>query len=308
MSIRIPNILGGLALGGLLMAVFPATPNAGELSGTLKKIADTGTIAIGHREASIPFSYVTDDGEVVGYAYELCRLVADKIKARFDLEPLKITTVPVAGSARIPLLLNGTIDLECSSTTNNLRRQEQVAFTMTHFVAAIRVAAKKDSDVRQLADLAGKRVAAVAGSTTISLLQALNAERNLNLEIVQGKDIAETFLLLETDRVAGMVIDDILAASSIANSRNPDGYIISEEALSVEPYAIMLRRDDPQFKAAVDAAMLEIITSGKMESLYNKWFMEPIPPRGIVLNLPISSGMRKALAQPSDTADPAYYK
>lgn len=281
---------------------------AQELTGTLKKIKESGTITIGHRESSIPFSYYDDKQQVVGYAIDICMKIVDAVKAELKMPDLQIKLNPVTPATRIPLMANGTIDLECGSTTNNAERQKQVAYTMTHFVTATRLMAKKSSNISSLEDLKGKNVVSTAGTTNIKLITAANAERNLGMNILPAKDHAEAFLMVETGRAVAFAMDDILLYSLVANSKSPADYAITDEALSVEPYGIMLPRNDPQYKKVVDGAMVQLYKSGEIGKLYQKWFQSPIPPKGINLNLPMSAVFKKVVAKPTDSPDPADYK
>ncbi len=281
---------------------------AQELTGTLKKIKESGTITIGHRESSIPFSYYDDKQQVVGYAIDICMKIVDAVKAELKMPDLQIKLNPVTPATRIPLMANGTIDLECGSTTNNAERQKQVGYTMTHFVTATRLMAKKSSNISSLEDLKGKNVVSTAGTTNIKLITAANAERNLGMNILPAKDHAEAFLMVETGRAVAFAMDDILLYSLVANSKSPADYAITDEALSVEPYGIMLPRNDPQYKKVVDGAMVQLYKSGEIGKIYQKWFQSPIPPKGINLNLPMSAVFKKVVAKPTDSPDPADYK
>src|SRR5499426_1294846 len=217
---------------------------AQELTGTLKKIKDTGAITLGHRDSSIPFSYYDDKQQVVGYAMDLCNKIVDAGKANLKLAKLDVKLQPVTSATRILLLANGTVDLECGSTTNNLERQKQVSFTITHFVTANRFVSKKSANLKTVDDLKGKTVASTSGTTNIKQITEIGAQKGLNLNILAAKDHAEAFLMVETGRAAAFVMDDILLYSLVAGSKSPKDYVISVDALSVEPYGIMLRRDD----------------------------------------------------------------
>jgi len=282
---------------------------AQELTGTLKKIKDAGTITLGHRESSVPFSYYDDKQQVVGYAMDLCYRIVDAVKTELKLAKLEARLNPVTSATRIPLMANGTIDLECGSTTNNVERQKQIAYTNTHFLTASRYVTKKSGKINSIDDLKGKSVVSTAGTTNIKQLTEANAARNLNVNIIPAKDHAEAFLMVETDRAAAFVMDDILLASLVAGSKEPDAYVISTDAFSKpEPYGIMLRKDDPAFKKVVDAATSALYTSGEGKTLYDKWFMQKIPPKGLNLNAPISPELTRAFAKPSDSPDPDSYK
>src|SRR5215467_7435647 len=276
--------------------------------GTLKKIKDTGTITIGHRESSVPFSYYDDKQQVVGYAMDLCNRIVDAVKANLKLTKLEVKLQPVTSATRIPLLANGTTDLECGSTTNNAERQKQISYTITHFVTANRFVSKKSAKLKKLEDLKGKTVVSTSGTTNIKQITELNTEKNLGLNILPAKDHAEAFLMVETGRAAAFVMDDILLYSLVASSKGPADYEISADALSVEPYGIMLRKDDPAFKKVVDAAMIETFKSGAINGIYDKWFLKPVPPKGLNLNVPMSEQFKRVVANPTDSGDPAAYK
>jgi glutamate/aspartate transport system substrate-binding protein len=300
-----------LDLMGLALAVVVCTgaANADELTGTLKKIKDTGVINIGYRDSSIPFSYLDDNQKPVGFAIDICLKVADAVKKELKLDKLTVEFNPVTSSGRIPLLANGTIDLECGSTTNNPDRLTQVAFTNTHFLTATRFISKKSSYLNSIEDLKGKTVASTSGTTNIRQLTEANAARNLGINIVPAKEHAESFLMVETDRAVAAVLDDILLASFAAGAKDPDAYVISTDAFSKpEPYGIMLRKDDPAFKKVVDDATAALYQSEEGQKLYAKWFLERIPPKGLNLNVPMGTELRKAFARPTDSPDPDFYK
>ncbi len=275
---------------------------------TLKKIKESGTITVGHRDASIPFSYLDDQQKPIGYAMDLCAGIVEGVKAELKMPNLKVVLQPVTSATRIPLMANGTIDLECGSTTNNLDRQKQVSFTMTHFVTANRFVSKKADGLKTLADLKGKTVVSTSGTTNIKQVNELNASKNLGLTVLAAKDHAESFLMVETGRAAAFFMDDILLASLAASNAKPADYVISSEAYSVEPYGIMLRKDDPAYKKVVDAAMSKMFANGDAGKIYAKWFQAAIPPKGINLNLPMGEAMKKVAAKPTDSGDPAAYQ
>ena len=276
--------------------------------GTLDKIRSSGTITLGNRDASIPFSYLDDKQQPIGYAMDLCLKIVDAVKAELKRPNLKVAYQPVTSATRIPLMANGTIDLECGSTTNNAERQKQVSYTITHFVTANRFIAKKADNLMKLDDLKGKTVVSTAGTSNIKQLTELNASRNLGMNILSAKDHAEGFLMVDTGRAAAFVMDDILLAGLAANHANPGLFAISAEPLSVEPYGIMLRKDDPAFKKVVDEAMVKIYKSGEINAIYEKWFQHPIPPRGINLNIPMGASFKKVVANPTDSPDPDVYR
>jgi glutamate/aspartate transport system substrate-binding protein len=297
-----------MLLSVVAAASFAAAPAlAQEPTGTLKKIKDTGTVTLGHRESSVPFSYYDDKQQVVGYAMDLCGRIVERLKSELKLAKLDVKLNPVTSATRIPLMANGTIDLECGSTTNNLERQKQVSFTITHFVTANRFVSKKSANLKTVDDLKGKTVVSTSGTTNIKQITEIGAQKGLNLHILAAKDHAEAFLMVETGRAAAFVMDDILLSSLVAASKSPQDYVISADALSVEPYGIMLRRDDAPFKKVVDEAMINTYRSGAINPIYDKWFLKPIPPKGLNLDVPMSAAFKKVVASPTDSGDPAVY-
>ena len=296
-------------LGGMIAAALCATQaGAQELTGTLKKIKDSGAITIGFRDSSVPFSYLDDSQKPIGFAMDICYKIVDAVKKELKNDKLEVKLNPVTSATRIPLIANGTVDLECGSTTNNVDRQKQVAFTNTHFLTASRFVSKKTSKLNSIDDLKGKSVVSTSGTTNIKQLTEVNAARNLGINVIPAKDHAEAFLMVETDRAAAFVMDDILLASLAAGARDPNAYVISKDAFSKpEPYGIMLRKDDAAFKKVVDAATADLYKSPEGAKLYAKWFMEKIPPKGLTLNVPMGTEQTKAFAKPSDSADPDAY-
>ena len=297
-------------IGYALAAAFCAgQAHAEELTGTLKSVKETGAITLGFRDSSIPFSYLDDNQKPIGYAMDICYKIVDAVKKELKLDKIEIKLNPVTSSTRIPLLANGTIDLECGSTTNNAERQKQISYTNTHFLTASRYVSKKASKLNSIDDLKGKSVVSTAGTTNIKQLTEANAARGLNVNIIPAKDHAEAFLMVETDRAVAFVMDDILLASLVAGSKAPDDYVISRDAFSKpEPYGIMLRKDDPAFKKVVDGATAALYTSDEGQKVYNKWFTQKIPPKGLNLNAPISAELKNEFAKPSDSPDPDSYK
>ncbi|MDR1529093.1 MAG: transporter substrate-binding domain-containing protein [Burkholderiales bacterium] len=281
---------------------------AQELTGTLKKIKDTGTITIGHRESSIPLSYYDDKQQVVGYAMDLCMKVVDEVKEELKLPEIKVVLNPVTSATRIPLIANGTVDIECGSTTNNLERQKQAWFSPTYFVSAIRFVTKKGSTIKNFQDMKGKAVSTTAGTTSMKMMTELNGKEKLGINLISAKDHAEGFLLVESGRAEAFVMDDILIYGLMANSKAPDNYVLSSEALSLEPYAAIIRKDDKSFKVVVDRAFKKLYASGEVETLFKKWFQSPVPPRGVNLNVPLSDLQKKVFAHPTDSGDPKDYE
>jgi glutamate/aspartate transport system substrate-binding protein len=297
-------------IGLAIAAAFSAgQANAEDLTGTLKNIKETGAITLGFRDSSIPFSYLDDNQKPIGFAMDICYRIVDAVKRQLKLDNIEIKLNPVTSSTRIPLLANGTIDLECGSTTNNADRQKQIFFTNTHFLTASRFVSKKSSKINSIDDLKSKSVVSTSGTTNIKQLTEANAARNLGINIIPAKDHAEAFLMVETDRAAAFVMDDILLAGLVAGSKEPDAYVISKDAFSKpEPYGIMLRRDDPAFKKVVDGATAALYQSAEGQKLYDRWFMQKIPPKGLNLNTPISAELKHEFAHPSDSPDPESYK
>ena len=276
-------------------------------TGTLKKIKDTGSITLGVRDSSIPFSYLDDKQSYQGYSVDLCMKVVAAVQKHLGLASLNVKMNPVTSATRIPLMANGTIDLECGSTTNNLEREKQVAFAPTTFVTANRLLTKKSSNIKSLDDMKGKTIVSTSGTSNIKQVTALNSERNLGMNVQPAKDHAEGFLMVETGRATAFAMDDILLAALASSSKAPTDYVITNDALSVEPYALMLRRDDPEFKKVVDGAIVGLFKSGEINRIYHKWFQSPIPPKGINLNVPMSPALKNAIANPTDSGDPAAY-
>ena len=291
----------------LLGAGLITTAAHAQEGGTLKKIKDTGQITLGVRDSSIPFSYLDDKQSYQGYSIDICMKVATAIQKQLGLTALDVKLNPVTSATRIPLMANGTVDLECGSTTNNLERQKQVAFAPTTFVTANRLLSKKASGIKTLDDMKGKAIVSTSGTANLKQITQLNGEKNLGMNIMAAKDHAEAFLMVETGRAVAFAMDDILLASLAANSKAPADYTVSTEALSVEPYGIMMRREDPAFKKAVDTAVENLFKSGDINRIYAKWFQSPIPPKGINLNIPMSAALQTVVGKPTDSGDPAAY-
>ena len=287
----------GLAFAAAAVAF---SVQAQDLTGTLKKIKDTGAITLGYRESSIPFSYLDDKQQPIGYAMDLCGKVIEAVKADLKMPNLKVNLQPVTSGNRIPQLQAGNIDMECGSTTNSVERQKQVAFGPTYFVINVTAAVKKNSGIKSLADLNGKTISATSGTTAVPLLKKYEKTKSADIKEIYGKDHAESFLLLSQDRVSAFVIDDILLAGLIANSPNPGDYMIIPESLRQEPYSMMIRRDDPQFKALVDKTIGGVMKSGEINKIYAKWFTSPIPPKNVNMNFPQTPAIKEAFANPND--------
>jgi glutamate/aspartate transport system substrate-binding protein len=284
------------------LSVAAALPAQAQESATLKKIKDTGSITLGHRESSIPFSYYDDKQQVIGYSHELMLKVVDGIKAELKLAKVDTRLMPVTSANRITLIQNGTVDIECGSTTNNLERQKQVGFSTTIFVIGTRLMAKKDAGIKDFPDLAGKNVVTTAGTTSERLIRKMNEDKKLGMNVISAKDHGEAFLTLETGRAVAFMMDDALLYGEMAKAKRPGDWIVTGTAQSKEAYGCMLRKDDPAFKKVVDAALTKALTSGDAEKIYAKWFMNPIPPKGLNLNMPLSDEMKAAFKAPNDKA------
>jgi len=298
-----------LKLAGVLVgaSVLMGSVHAEEFSGRLKKIKDSGTLTLGVRDSSIPFSYLDDKQSYQGYSIDLCLKAATAIQKKLGLSSLNIKMVPVTSATRIPLIANGTTDISCDSATNNEERWKQVDFSVTEFVTANKFLSKKAANLKTLDDLKGKTVVSTSGTSNLKQITSLNTERNLGLNILAAKDHAEAFLMVETGRAAAFVMDDILLSSLAANSKAPGDYQVSTEALSVEPYGLILPRGDKDFKKVVDDALTVVYKGDDIKKIYGKWFQAPIPPKGINLNVPMSPQLQAVMAKPTDSFDPAAY-
>jgi len=303
-------LAGAVALAASIVtaAQVPSpTPPAPD-SAVLRKVRDTGVIVLGHRITSVPFSYLDAKLRPVGYSMDLCQHVVHAVRDRLGLRDLEIKLVPVTSATRMPLVANGTVDLECGVTTNTAERQKAQDFSVTTFVAASRLLAKKESEIRTLDDLRGKVVASTIATTSIRYLNSVNESRKLDMRIVAGQDDTDAFQMVQNDRAAAFAMDDVLLRSLQATAANPDDYSISDETLSVEPYGIGLPRDDSAFKQIVDGVLIELYRSGEIHAIYRKWFQSPIPPKGINLQLPMSDALKRAIAHPTDDPDPQRYR
>ena len=279
-----------------------ALPAHADESPTLKKIKEGGSITLGHRESSIPFSYYDDKQQVIGYSHEMMLKAVDAIKAELKLAKLDTKLMPVTSANRITLIQNGTVDIECGSTTNNLERQKQVGFSSTIFVIGTRLMTKKTSGINDFADLAGKNVVTTAGTTSERLIRRMNEDKKMGMNVISAKDHGEAFLTLETGRAVAFMMDDALLYGEMAKARKPADWTVVGTAQSKEAYGCMLRKDDPGFKKVVDAALNKAMTSGDAEKIYAKWFMNPIPPKGLNLNMPHSDDMKALYKAPNDKA------
>lgn len=276
--------------------------------GRLEKIKSSGEIALGHRDSSIPFSYLDDKQQPIGYSMDICHKIVDAVKEKLGMDKINVKVVPVTSSTRIPLLANGTVDLNCGSSTNTVERQAQVTFAPTTFVTATRFVAKKSSNINNLDDLKGKTVVSTAGTSNIRWATGANDQQKLGMSIIPAKDHAEAMLTVNSGRAAAFFMDDILLAGLVATSRDPDEWVISKDAYTVEPYAIMEPKNDPEFKKVVDDTIIGMMKDGSLAELYKKWFESPIPPKNVNLNWPMSEQLKKVVANPTDSPDPADYQ
>lgn len=291
--------IGIIAAGCLLLSA--ARPGATqELEGTLKKVKETGTFIIGHRDSSLPLSYLDDKLQPVGFSIELCKYVVDAVKATLSMPNLNVKYNPVTSATRIPLVANGTVDIECGSTANMTARQQQVGFSYTFFVPQFKWIVRTDSNISTADDLRGKTVAVTAGTNTALFVNKMNSEEHLGMTITQGKDHAESFLLVETGRASAWMEDDVLIAGFRANAKNRTGFRLLDKSYPSDPYALMFRKDDPQFKVLVDETLAKLMRSGQFEKLYAQWFEGPIPPRGINIELPMSDRLKQDVKDPND--------
>ncbi|QIL70105.1 amino acid ABC transporter substrate-binding protein [Diaphorobacter sp. HDW4B] len=290
-----------LALAGMLTATVAAQAQQAP-AGTMEKIQSAGKIVLGVRESSAPMAYaIGAERKYAGYHVELCEKVMARIAPKVKLEYMALTA-----QNTMPLVENGTVDMGCGPTTNNLTRQKQVSFAVTTYVSQVRMAVRADSGITSFKQLDNKNIAASAGTTAVQLLRKYGKDNNVNLPTALGKDHYESFLMLESGRADAFVLDDNLLAGVIASSKNPDGYKIVGEVLGSEPIALLFRKDDPTFKKAVDGALTELMKSGEVAKVYDKWFMQPIPPTNKPLNLPMSDMLKQLLQAPNDKPLEAY--
>jgi len=267
---------------------------------TLKKIKDTNTVTLGYREASIPFSYLDAELKPVGFSMDLCKAITERIKQQLNMRDLKVDYLAVNSSNRIPLVQNGTVDIECGGTANNPTRQREVGFSVATFVSQPRWLVRADSGLKTAADLKGKTVVTTQGSNAVGFARQISQAKSLELQVIQAKDHSESMLMLGTGRVAAFLEDDILLAGEKANSRNPAEYAFLPDGYDTIYYGLMFRRDDPKFKALVDEVLTAMMKSGDFEKAYKKWFESPIPPRGNNLQFPMSELLKERVKNPSD--------
>jgi glutamate/aspartate transport system substrate-binding protein len=290
------SFLAGLALAASAFAV----AGAAHAEDTLKKIKDSGTITEGVRESSGALAFTLGDGKYTGFHYDVCAHIIEDIRKHLGMSKIDVKYQPVTSQNRIPLVQNGTVDLECGSTTNNSARQKDVAFAPALYIEEVRIAVKKNSGIKGIADLNGKTVATTTGTTSVQLLRKNKRAQGMDFKELNGKDHSDSFLLLESGRADAFVMDGQILAGLISKAKNPGDFAIVGEPLSVEPIAIMYRKDDPAFKKVVDDSVRAMAKSGEVAKLYDKWFMQPIPPGNTRVNLPASDATKAAWANPSD--------
>lgn len=290
-----------MKLSTLMMAMLLTAGMANTINAqTLKKVADSNKITVAYRESSVPFSYLIGSSKSVGFSVELTEAILDDVRKKVKKPSLEVAYMPVTSQNRIPLLVNGTYDLECGSTTNNSVRGKDVAFAINHFYTGTRLLAKKTSNIKNYADLAKKTVVSTTGTTNSQVIRKYNTDKKLDMQIILGKDHDDSLLLVENDRAVAFAMDDILLFGLMANSKNPASLEVVGDALQVEPYSCMLRKDDPEFKKLVDGTITRLMKSGEFAKLYDKWFMSPIPPKGVNLNLPMAAELKDNLKALSD--------
>jgi glutamate/aspartate transport system substrate-binding protein len=293
------SVIGIIAAACLLVSA-EAPAAAQDLEGTLKKIKETGIVTIGYRETSLPLSYLDDKLMPVGFSIELCKHVVDAVRAKLGMLDLTVKYNPVTSATRIPLVANGTVDIECGSTANMTIRQQQVGFSYTFFVPQFKWIVRADSNIKSADDLRGKTVTVTAGTNTAVFVNKMNNEENLGMTIMQGKDHAESFLLVETGRASAWMEDDVLLAGFRANAKSPADFKLLDKSYPSDPYALMIRKDDAQFKALVDETLAQLMRAGEFEKLYIQWFERPIPPKGVNMDLPMSDALKHDIKEPND--------
>ena len=293
------SAIGIIAAACLLVgAEAPAT--AQDLEGTLKKVKESGTFTIGYRDSSLPLSYLDDKLMPVGFSIELCKHVVGAVKAKLGMPDLDVKYNPVTSATRIPLVANGTVDIECGSTANMTIRQQQVGFSYTFFVPQFKWIVRADGNIKSADDLKGKTVAVTAGTNTALFVNKLNNDGKLGMTIMQGKDHAESFLLVETGRASAWMEDDVLIAGMRANAKRPADFKLLDKSYPSDVYALLIRKGDPQFKTVIDGALAQLMRSGEFEKLYTQWFERPIPPKGVNMDLPMSDALKRDIKEPND--------
>jgi glutamate/aspartate transport system substrate-binding protein len=277
-------------------------------SPTLAKLRASGIVTIGHRSSSLPFSYLDARLQPIGFTVDLCRRIVEDLRALPDLRHLTVRWMPVTSATRMPLVANGSIDLECGTTTHTVERARQVGFSVTYLVAASRLMSRQEQPVRTIEDLRGQRVVTTIGTTSMQILQTLNRDHGMRLHLLGGLDDVDSLRLLDSGRAVAFAMDDVLLRGLLADGRDASPYLLGSFELSVEPYALMFRKGDLPFKRLVDASLVRIFKSGEYLGLYRTWFESPVPPAGRSLNLPLHPAMKRLLERPTDSPDPAAYR
>ena len=292
----------------LAIAALAAGSAFAQANDTLAKIKSSGSITLGVRESSGALAFTLGDGKYVGFHTEMAERVVDDLQKQLGLPKIEIKRQPVTSQNRVPLVQNGTVDLECGSTTNNATRQKDVSFAVTTYVEEVRIAVKASSGIAQLKDLNGKNVATTTGTTSVQTLRKNERATGVDFKEVMGKDHADSFLLLESGRADAFVMDGQILAGAISKAKNPADFKLVGDVLSVEPIACMMRKDDAAFKKAVDESIVRQIKDGSLAKLYDKWFMQPIPPSNTKVGLPLSDATKAAWANPNDKPMEDYAK
>lgn len=289
----------------ILASLTPSLPiRAQERIDTLERIAKTGTIRLGYRVAEPPFSYQTSDGKIIGFSMDLCHAVVEAVRQHLKLEKLRVEYVPATSATRFVLVKSGRIDIECAATTNNAERRKIVGFSYPHFATATQYMTRREDHITRIEDLAGRSVAAASGTVNIDQLNALNREKRLNIGVIPTKTNSESFELVSGGRAAAFVWDGILLAAMIAQAPDPTKFTLSQETLSPpEPYGLLVQHGDEEFRSVVNDALLPIFKGPQIEAIYEKWFMKPIAPDGMNLNLPMSPSLKAAFDDPKDYLD-----
>lgn len=295
-------LFGATALVAVAVAAASLPAQAEEASPVLQRIAERGAIVLGYREAEVPFSYLDDQQQVQGYTWELCGRVAEAIKARLGKPALQVVPVPVTPNNRMMAVRTGIIDLECAATANTAPRQRQVGFSYTTYVGTARVLVRADSSIRSLPDLNGKRVVTTQNSGSERYVKTSVALRSAEVDFTTAASHADSMAMVEAGKADAFVLDDAALALLKASAADPAKYRILGDNLSIEPYAIMLSRDDAVFKQLVDDTLAGLMKSGELEKIYDKWFVSPIPPQGVNLQLPMSEMLKQMIRDPSDRA------
>lgn len=300
--------LGLASLLGVAVAAPPVSLASSVEGPSLSRIRDTGVVVLGYRASSAPFSYLDAKLKPIGYSIELCEKVIAAVKVKLSLPELETKRIAVSSATRMPMVANGTIDMECGITTNTAERGRTLAFSITTFVAETKLLSRKSDPVRGLEDLRGKPVASTIGTTSIKYLHGVNEQQDLGMKILAGLDDPEAFRMVATGRARAFMMDDVLLRSLLSQQGNPDEFYIAEQPLTVEPYGIVLHKDDPAFKQIVDEVLVGLYRSGEIHQIYKRWFESPIPPLGVNLKMPMSEAFKRVIAKPTDTAEPGHYR